>query len=243
VTTSTLRRMVTKTLVAAFVFALFTALTIETANAKCPAAARSAATQDMVSAGAPAQLPVIERTSAAAIPVWKTITIGSYKNVNAVRAAVDTAPCAIALGDWADEIMGRPGFAFSRKEAELDLAVVSVAELGFGEQGGARRDIYARASAIGLELCPAETGPILRLAYLDQPPGEFLHIAMRPVARYSGELVDFMLGNGGAELILVGGDARPEVVLPGAVRLVFVRPRLDAIGSSSPVASDTLVKR
>ena len=242
-TTSTLRRIVTKTLVAALVLTLFTALTVETTNAKCPAAARSAPAQDIAFAGAPAQLPLIERTSAAAIPVWKTITIGSYKNVDAVRAAVDASPCAIALGDWADEIMGRPGFAFSRKEAELDLVVVSVAELGFGEQGGARRDIYARASAIGLELCPPEAGPILRLVYLDQPSGEFLHVAMRPVARYSGELVDFTLGNGGAELILVGGDARPEVVLPGAVRLVFVRPRLDAIGRTAPDANDALVKR
>jgi hypothetical protein len=227
----------------ALVLTLFTALTVETTNAKCPAAARSAPAQDIASAGAPAQLTVIERTSAAAIPVWKTITLGGYKNVDAVRAAVDAAPCAIALGDWADEIMGRPGFAFSRKEGELDLVVVSVAELGFGEQGGARRDIYARASAIGLELCPPEAGPILRLVYLDQPSGEFLHVAMRPVARYSGELVDFTLGNGGAELILVGGDARPEVVLPGAVRLVFVRPRLDAIGRTAPDANDALVKR
>jgi hypothetical protein len=65
----------------------------------------------------------------------------------------------------------------------------------------------------------------LRPNYLDQPPGEFLHLAMRPVARYSGELVDFTLGNGGTDLMLIGGDARPEVTLPGAIRLVFVRLR------------------
>jgi hypothetical protein len=86
-------------------------------------------------------------------------------------------------------------------------------------------DIYARAVALGFELCPAEVGPALRLNYLDQPIGEFLHIAMTPVARFSGELVDFTVGNGGAGLLLIGGKGDPDLMLPGAVRFVFVRPR------------------
>jgi hypothetical protein len=65
----------------------------------------------------------------------------------------------------------------------------------------------------------------LRLDYLDQPLGEFLHIAMRPVARYTEELVDFTVGNAGAGLILVGNNGHPDVMLPGAVRFVFVRPK------------------
>ena len=177
------------------------------------------------------------------MPVWKTIAIGTYKGVDAVRAAMDAAPCPIALGDWADEILGRPSFPFSRKPTELDLVVVSVADLGFGDQGAPLRDIYARALASGLELCPAEVGPVLRLNYLDQPPGEFLHVAMRPVARYSGELADFTLGNGGSDLMLIGGDARPEATLPGVVRLVFVRPRPDAISSARPGTDASLARR
>jgi hypothetical protein len=47
-------------------------------------------------------------------------------------------------------------------------------------------DIYARAVALGFELCPAEVGPTLRLNYLDQPLGEFLRIAMQSVSRYDG---------------------------------------------------------
>ena len=58
--------------------------------------------------------------------------------------------------------------------------------------------------------------PALRLNYLDQPLGKFLHIAMRPVAPYTGELVDFSVGNAGAGLILIGGDGHPDVLLSGA---------------------------
>ena len=71
-----------------------------------------------------------------------------------------------------------------------------------------------------------------RAGYLDQPPGEFLHIAMIPVARYSGELVDFTLGNGGTGLMLIGGNARPDLVLRGSIRFVFVKPRLGAVVAS-----------
>ena len=44
--------------------------------------------------------------------IWKTITVGGSKGVNAVRVAMETAPCGIAIGDDADEILGRPAFPF-----------------------------------------------------------------------------------------------------------------------------------
>src|SRR5262245_33762988 len=108
-------------------------------------------------------------------PIWKTITVGGSKGVNAVRHAMDTAPCSIWVGDEADEILGRPAFPFNKKPLELDLVVLSVFGLGFGDQASrddpelgagveaSLRDIYARAAALGFELCPAEVGPALRL--------------------------------------------------------------------------------
>jgi hypothetical protein len=120
--------------------------------------------------------------------------------------------------------LGRPAFPFVKTQIKLDLVVVSLSQLGFRDQA-ALKDIYTAALARGLELCPAEFGPALRLSYLDQPLGEFLHIAMRPVARYSGELVEFTVGNGGTGLLLIGGDGHPDTVLPGPARFVFVRPK------------------
>jgi hypothetical protein len=176
-------------------------------------------------------------------PIWKTITVGGSKGVNAVRAAMEAAPCSIWISDEADEILGRPAFPFIRTPVELDLVVLSVFELGFGDQASRNNselgfrdqaslhDIYTRALSLGFELCPAEVGPALRLNYLDQPLGEFLHIAMKPVARYTGELVHFTVGGGGAGLLLVGGNGDPDVMHLGVVRLVFVRPHSDEFAS------------
>jgi hypothetical protein len=159
------------------------------------------------------------------------------KGVNAIREAMEAAPCHILIDDDADEILGRPTFPFIKTPVELDLVVLSVFELGFGDHASRNdielgasvevslHEIYARAVALGFELCPAEVGPALRLNYLDQPLGEFLHIAMQPVAQYTGELVDFSVDNAGAGLVLVGGNGHPDVTLLGAVRFVFVRPK------------------
>ena len=223
---SSLWRIVPAASAALLALILPTGLISAEAIAACPISTRSATAYPT-----PAQLS-IDLVSAPAIPVWKTITIGELPGVNAVRTAIDAAPCPISIGDWADEILGRPAFPFRHTKTELDLVTVTVAQLGFGEKGAALGHIHARAIAFGLELCPAEAGPILRLNYLDQPPGEFLHIAMQPVARYSGELVDFTLGNGGAGLLLIGGDGRPDVIIPSSSRFVFVKPRPPAVVAS-----------
>ena len=113
-----------------------------------------------------------------------------------MRAAMDAAPCAIFIGDWADEILGRPAFPFRLAKTELDLVVVTVAQLGFGEQGLPSGTSTRAPSRLDWNSVRPKSGRSSD-GYLDQPPGEFLHIAMQPVARYSGELVDFTLGNGG----------------------------------------------
>lgn len=165
--------------------------------------------------------PSSEKT-ATDIPIWKRITVGTYKGVNDVREALDAA--RMRVGDSADEILGRPAFPFSRTQTELDLVVITAGDLGF--QPGRTRvaEIYRRAMQVGLELCPAEVGPQLRLQYPNQPIGEFLHIAMQPIATYHGDLIDLTVGNGGAGLLLIGGDGSPDLKLHSSVKFVFVRP-------------------
>jgi hypothetical protein len=213
---------------------------------QCP---NSPAVRNPQAAAAASEAPATAQET----PVWKTITIGNLKGVNATRAAIETAPCLIWIGDEADEILGRPAFPFVKKPVELDLVVLSVFELGFGDRvsrsdvelaatvQASLADIHARAVALGFELCPAEVGPALRLSYLDQPYGEFLHIAMQPVARSSGELVDFIVGNGGAGLLIVGATGHAGTLVTGAARFVFVRPRPDTLaGVHAPSRGGTL---
>jgi hypothetical protein len=167
------------------------------------------------------QVSLHEVKAASELPTWKSITVGQQRGVNAVRNALDDA--RIAVGDSADEILGRPAFTFAREPRQLDLVLLSVAALGF-DQGGTLAEIHARAIKLGFELCPEEVGPQLRLQYRNQPVGEFLHVAMKPQRTYGGDLTDFTLANSGAGLSLLGGGAHPDLVVARNVVFVFVRP-------------------
>jgi hypothetical protein len=153
--------------------------------------------------------------------IWRTTTLGSYKGVNAYRDALDAAK--IKIGDAADEILGRPAFPYVRGKTDLELTVVSAAELGV-ESESALADVYNRARQLGLVLCPAEVGPQLRLDYRDQPLGESLIIAMEPVNTYNGDATILSLMNFGTGLALVGSDGRAEFMVSGYLRFVFALP-------------------
>ena len=145
----------------------------------------------------------------------------SYKGVNAYRDAFDAAK--IKIGDAADEILGRPAFPYVRGKTDLELTVVSAAELGV-ESESALADVYNRARRLGLVLCPAEVGPQLRLDYRDQPLGESLIIAMEPVNTYNGDPTILSLMNFGTGLALVASDGRAEFMVSGYLRFVFALP-------------------
>jgi hypothetical protein len=178
--------------------------------------------ESAVSEAGPAGTGAISKKTVADIPIWKRIAVGTHKGVNAIREALDAA--RMRVGDSADEILGRPAFPFSRTKTELDLVVLTPGDIGFAPGSTRVAEIYRRAMQVGLELCPAEVGPQLRLQYLNQPIGEFLHIAMQPIATYHGDLIDLTVGNGGAGLLLIGGDGSPDLKLHSSVKFVFVRP-------------------
>ena len=74
-------------------------------------------------------------------------------------------------------------------------------------------------------MCPAEVGPQLRLQYLDQPLGEFLAIAMAPISNYAREPILFLVGNGGAGLLLASRTGAPDTKMSTTVDLVFCIPQ------------------
>src|SRR5712671_4100289 len=76
-----------------------------------------------------ASTPPIPVRSADAVPVWKTIAVGTFANSLALRNALDAAGCGI--GDQAEEILARPAFTVSATKTDVELVAVSAAELGF----------------------------------------------------------------------------------------------------------------
>ena len=110
----------------------------------------------------------------------------------------------------------------------MDLVVVSGADLGTPTETSLV-DVYARAQERGLALAPAEVGPQLRLQYLDQPIGEFLHVGMNPINTWSGEPVILVLVNGGAGLILIGTESSANTKISATPPFLFVRPRVLAV--------------
>src|SRR5262249_6185271 len=140
--------------------------------------------------------------------VWKIVTLGGFSNSFALRNALDAARCGV--GDLAEEILARPAFTMASTRTPIDLVVVSAAQLGITGESASLRDIYSRAEKIGLSLAPAEVGPELRLQYLDQPIGEFLHVGMKPITTWEGDPVIFVVANGGAGLVLVGQNGSTD---------------------------------
>ncbi|MEK7638028.1 MAG: hypothetical protein AAB375_01200 [Patescibacteria group bacterium] len=153
-------------------------------------------------------------------PVWKTITLGTFKTVDGLRASLVSA--GFRISDYAGRILAKN--SMSPKKTKLDLVIVSGTDLGFTQ--AARRDtIYARALELGLRLCPAEVGPQLRLQYPDQPPGEWLLIAMEPLADSGGYLKVFSVEHVGSGRWLYSYYGEPGHAWYPAGRWVFLAPR------------------
>ncbi len=157
------------------------------------------------------------------LKIWKTIKIGTgLKAADDFRKALKKADRKIS--DWGNDILGKPEFAVSETEQEIDLVNISVAELGF-KNGAHLRDIYARAKELGLELCLAEVGPQLRLQYINQPLGEWLRVAMEPIADSDGDLYVFRVGCDDVGLWLGSGSGNPGFFWSGDDRWLFRLPR------------------
>lgn len=157
--------------------------------------------------------------------VWKTIELGTpgLRTADDFRRALRDG--GFKLGDWANDILGKPPFEAATEETGVDLVVKSVAELGF-KDGATRRQIYNRAKELGLNLCPAEVGPQLRLQYKDQSVGEWILIAMEPILDSAGDPRVFIVECVDSGLWLYGSRyGGPDYFWLLGVRWLFVRPR------------------
>jgi len=81
--------------------------------------------------------------------------------------------------------------------------------------------IFNKAKESDLELCPAQVGPELRLAYKDQPTDEWQKIAMESIlGRVGGPQVFFVYRYGSESCLSTDYAERPDG-LDGEDRFVF----------------------
>lgn len=84
----------------------------------------------------------------------------------------------ISLNEYAENLLSNDKFTTSETKYKLKTVELSIRNLGFPD-GATMPQIFKRASELGLDLCPLEAGPHLRLDYLDQPEGNKGHLPQR----------------------------------------------------------------
>lgn len=77
---------------------------------------------------------------------------------------------SIMMNEYGDKLLSDDRFTTSETIYTLKTVELTIRDLGFPE-GATLPRIFKRSSELGLELCPLELAPYLRLEYLDQPEG------------------------------------------------------------------------
>jgi hypothetical protein len=85
---------------------------------------------------------------------------------------------SVSLNAYARALFAHGDFTTSPEARTVRVAFVSLPEIGLAD-GGRFEEILDRASQAGLEPCPLEVAPHLRLDYVDQPEGPYLTVASR----------------------------------------------------------------
>ena len=102
----------------------------------------------------------------------------------------------IDISNYAKSMLKNREFVPGKNPEEATLIRLTVADLGF-KSSATIDQIYERAQILGLELCPADTGPNYRLKYRNQPLNEWIYMGMKQIAVAGGGPGVFKLGRYG----------------------------------------------
>ena len=112
----------------------------------------------------------------------ESVEIGG-KSAEQLIAEMEVA--GINISDYARSMLKNREFVPGKNPEEATLIRLTVADLGF--KGYATTDqVFERAEALGLELCPPDTGPNYRLKYRNQPMNEWINVGMKPITGSDG---------------------------------------------------------
>lgn len=154
------------------------------------------------------------------LEVWKTIKLGTprFKRARDFSRALNDLKIMVSNG--ANDILYGRRFKVAAKKTEVDLVRVEASKLGL-KKPASYKQICAKMTECGMELCPIEVGPQLRRQYLMQPNGERLIVC----TKLFGDEELFNVLNNGDELCLQSSDDSPGHIGNGHSCLIFVKPR------------------
>jgi hypothetical protein len=164
--------------------------------------------------------------------VIRVVTIGGLSKSELLQQLQNNH---VSLNESADRLFACDRFTTAQTRHSLTTVELTVRDLGF-PQGVTTAQVYARAAALGLTLCPMELGPHLRLSYLDQPEGFWgqplrqhqapsgsVTVASEPLLRDDDFPKGFYVRRIKGELWLRGYRAGPEHVWEADDHLLFCR--------------------
>jgi len=167
--------------------------------------------------------------------ITRTVEVGGLTKSQLLRRLQERS---IRMNRSAERLFADDRFTTSDAKLTLTAVELTVGNLGY-PQGATSGEIHARAHQLGLELCPLELGPHLRLAYMDQPEGSFgspirqhkapfgsVTIASEPLDEDRATPKGFYLRRIDGVLWLRGYVAEKTHVWNPGDRLVFCRPKL-----------------
>jgi hypothetical protein len=99
--------------------------------------------------------------------ITRTVEVGGLTKSQLIQKLQQYS---IMMNDYGERLLADDKFTTSDIKYSLRTVELTVGDLGFPD-GATTDQIFKRASELGLELCPLELGPHIRLEYLDQPEG------------------------------------------------------------------------
>lgn len=126
----------------------------------------------------------------------------------------------VSISSYAEDMIKSPDFTTLPMAQTLDTVRLKVGDLGL--TGYPTTDqVYRKAQELGLDLCPAEIGPHLRLQYTDQPMGEWFYVGMKQIVDSNGDSRVFSLERDEDGLWLDDLWARPDYEWHPSSEFVF----------------------
>jgi len=100
--------------------------------------------------------------------IVKSIEIGGLTKWQLIQKLQEHS---ISMNHYGEQLLSDDQFITSETKYSLDTVELAVRNLGFPD-GATMPQLIKQANKLGLELCPLEVGPYVRLEYLDQAEGD-----------------------------------------------------------------------